>query len=170
MNFVKQSHGLGSFWREARHKKGILVSVLVAGILSACTLSASQEQALNKQTGMYLNALENKSILSIVSMTHPSFVKHVKSKGQEYFKQVFGDTSEEELLYIDPKIDQIVEDKGEIHVLYVIEKEFIKHGENHETESKIVAISKDDGQHWFYLSYSVYRNTNICKDIPRLIH
>lgn len=138
-------------------------------LLFSCSLSASQEQELSKQTGIYLDAKEKKSILVIVSKTHPSFVKYVKSKGSDYFQKVFEEEDLEDLIFIDPIIEKIETKNSKIHVLYNVKKEYIKNGENKVDELKFVAISEDDGENWFFLNNSVYKNKKICKDIERLI-
>lgn len=137
--------------------------------LVGCSLSASQEQELNRQTGIYLDAKEKNSILMIVAKTHPSFVKYAKTKGDEYFQTTFKEHGLEELIYIDPRIMKIESVDDKIHVLYEIDKEYIKNGENHHDTAKFLAISDDDGLTWYYLNYGVYTNEKICLDIPRLI-
>lgn len=137
--------------------------------LVGCSLSASQEQELNKQTGIYLDAKEKNTILMLVAKTHPSYVKYAKSKGDDYFKTTFQEHGLEELIYIDPRIIQVESKDDKIHVLYEIDKEYIKNGENHHDTAKFFAISEDDGLTWYYLNYAVYTNHKICLDIPRLI-
>ncbi|MFN5418662.1 MAG: hypothetical protein ACK5B9_16500 [Flavobacteriia bacterium] len=143
----------------------LFLSVLVA----SCSLSASQEQELNKQMGLFLDAKEKNTVLLIVSKTHPSYVKYAKSKGNFYFKEAFQEKDVEDLVYIDPIILQIESEGDKIHVLYEIEREYILNGENKEEKIKIVALSEDDGVNWYFLNYGAYMNKNICKDITRLL-
>lgn len=144
---------------------GILLLILIG-----CTLSASQEQKLNYQTGLYLNALENKSVISTVAFNHPSFVKYVKSRGNDYFKSTFSFREEEDdIVFIDPQIKQMESEGKHIQVLYSVAKEYMYHGENREDSLHFVALTEDRGSHWFFLNYRVYRNKNICPDIKRLL-
>lgn len=145
---------------------GLLLLILVG-----CTLSASQEKKLNYQLGLYLNALENKSVMNIVAFNYPSYVKYVKSKGNDYFKSTFsvGD-EEEDIVFTDPKIEAMDSEGDWIEVLYAVDKEYILHGESKRSTHRFVAVTNDDGEHWFFLNYSVYRNKNICKDVKRLLN
>jgi hypothetical protein len=149
-------------------KKSVLY-LLSLVLLGACSLSASQEQELNKQTGIYLDAHERAAILVVVSKTHPSFVKYAKSKGGNYFKSVFENEGMEELVYINPVIEKIQSQEDYLQVLYEVEKEYIRNGENHRDKSRFVALSADDGKTWYFLDYATYANKKICRDIPRLL-
>ncbi len=149
-------------------KRALFYSLFVL-LLGACSLSASQEQELNKQTGLYLDAYERNSVLVIVSKTHPSFVKYAKSKGMAYFKSVFENENREELVYINPVIQEIQRKDDYIQVLYEVDNEYIQNGENQHKKSRFVALSDDDGKNWYFLNYATYSNKKICKDIPRLL-
>ncbi len=139
-------------------------------IFTACTLSANQEQKLNKSLGLYLQSLSNKTILVQVSMCHPAFLKYIKNKGNDYFKYVFNpNEKEEELIFSDPKILQIETNNNEIHTLYSVKKEFLYEGENKIDSIKFVAISENDGENWFFVNYKMYSNKNICQEVIRLI-
>ncbi|MCE3295868.1 MAG: hypothetical protein K0R65_1582 [Crocinitomicaceae bacterium] len=149
--------------------KKTLICLLSLILLGACSLSASQEQELNKQTGIYLDAQERNALLVVVSKTHPSFVRYAKSKGESYFKNVFENEAGEELVFINPMIRKI-ESKGDhLQVLYEVEKEYIQNGENHRNSSRFVALSDDEGKTWYFLDHATYANKKICRDIPRLL-
>lgn len=149
--------------------KKIVLYIFLAVLVGACSLSASQEQELNKQTGIYLDAHERNAILVVVSKTHPSFVKYAKSKGGSYFKSVFENDQMEELVYINPMIEKIRNKGDHLQVLYKVEKEYIRNGENHRDKSNFVALSDDDGKTWYFLDYATYANKKICREIPRLL-
>ncbi|MES2589527.1 MAG: hypothetical protein V4622_11160 [Bacteroidota bacterium] len=150
--------------------KKLLIYIFLSLICTCCTLSASQEQSLNKNLGLYLQALEKKSILVQVSMYHPEFVHYIKDKGTAYFKEVFSANENEiDLLFLDPKIVKIETKDDKIHVLYKVRKEFLIEGENRVEELEFVAISEDDGENWYFVNYKMYLNKNICKKVPRLI-
>ncbi len=139
-------------------------------IFSACTLSANQEQKLNKSLGLYMQSLSNKTILHQVSMCHPAFLRYIKNKGNDFFKYVFNpNEKEEELIFSDPKILQIETNESEIHTLYSLKKEFLFEGENKIDSIKFVAISENDGENWFFVNYNMYSNKNICQEVIRLI-
>ena len=149
--------------------KKAVVYLLSVILLGACSLSALQEQELNRQTGIYLDAHERNAILIVVSKTHPSFVKYAKSKGGTYFKSVFENEGTEELVFINPVIEQIKSEREKLQVLYEVEKVYIKNGENHRNKTKFVALSEDEGKTWYFLDYPTYVNKKICRDIPRLL-
>lgn len=150
--------------------KQVILYLISVILLGACSLSASQEQELNRQTGIYLDALERNALLVMVSKTHPSFVRYAKSKGNDYFKNVFENKSSEELVFINPVIREIQNRNGHIQVLYEVEKEYIENGENHRDTSRFIALSGDDGKTWYFLDYATYKNKKICRDIPRLLN
>lgn len=150
-------------------RKNYLTLLFLVFIVVSCSLSASQEQELNKQTGLYLDAKEKNSILQIVSKTHPSFVKYAQSKGNDYFMKAFEEDAFEELTYLDPRILKIKSKGDKIQVLYEVGQEYILNGENRHVTQKLVALSDNDGESWFFLEYSAYNNEKICKEIPRLL-
>jgi hypothetical protein len=139
-------------------------------LIFSCSLSARQERTLNKSLGLYVQAIQNKTILVEVSMTHPCFLKHINSKGNEYFTYFFqNNPEEEEMLFFEPRINKI-ETKGDlIHVLYSIQKEFIYKGNNKKDSASFVAITEDDGENWFFVRKGMYSNEKICTDVPRLL-
>ena len=141
---------------------------ILSCLVFSCSLSAKQERTLNKNLGLYVQAIQSKSILVEASMTHPCFLKHIKSKGDEYFTNFF-QNNEEELVFFDPRINKIQSQKETIHVLYSIQKEFIYRGENKEDSTCFVAISEDDGESWFFVRRGMYLNEKICTEIPRLL-
>ena len=140
-------------------------------MLVSCNLTATQEQNLNEQTGRYLNALKSKSVLAIVALTYPPYVKHIQSQGDEYFKKSFSVKPwESELEFTQSKIQEIKSEGKSIHVHYLVEKEYIYDDDEFKNSPyEFVAISEDDGSHWFFLKYRVYRDKNICKELKRLI-
>lgn len=145
--------------------------ILILLLVFSCTLSASQEQELNKQTGVYLDAVEKNTSLLVIAKTHPAFVRYARDKGTDYFKTVFDASNQEQIVFSNPVMKEVkISEKGEIHVLYEIEKEYFDSGETKDATVKLVAISEDDGKTWFFLEYPLYRNRSICKDIPRLIN
>lgn len=153
-------------------KNSILFFILLIliPVFYACSLNSSQEKSLNKHFGLYIQSLRNKSTLVQVSMTHPAFVKYIKSKGNHYFKTNFSSNPKEEYPeFFYPKIEKIEFDKNNIHVLYEVQKDYIYYGENKIDSLKIVAISENDGKNWYFVNYSLYSNKDICKNVPRLL-
>ena len=150
------------------HRKLVVHGILLLFLVS-CSLSASQEQTLNKQTRLYLNAIQNRSSLVLVSMTHPLYVRYVKSKGDDYFKEIFKIPAEDENASLNPVIETIKRKNDVIHVLYTIEKNQYMNFEDANKSFKLVAISDDDGVTWSFLNYKVYQDENICKEIPRIL-
>lgn len=136
----------------------------------ACSMSATQEQELNKQTGIYLDAIEKQSYLLIVAKTHPGFVKYAKDKGDDYFKSAFENTNEEEIIFSNPIMEQVQSDANDIQVLYSIDKEYIYKGENEKQTIQLIAISEDEGKTWFFLNPAAYKNKKIKFTFPRLLN
>lgn len=151
-------------------KKTVLFGLILLLIFS-CSLSARQEQTLNKNLVLYLKSIEEQNPLVQVSFTHPEFVKYINSRGDEYFKQIFSSNTEEEYLQIlDPVMKRVVESDDQIHVLFELKKEYIYRGENKSKPFFVVAISENDGENWFFVKYSMYKNKNICKKIKRILN
>jgi hypothetical protein len=104
-------------------KKTVLFSLILL-IIFSCSLSARQEQTLNKNLVLYIKAFEEQNPLVQVSFTHPEFVKYINSKGDTYFKQIFSPNLEEEYLQVlDPVMKKVVESDDQIHVLFELKKE-----------------------------------------------
>ena len=58
-------------------------------ILAACGLTPSQEENLSRDFSKYIQSLENCQTLLEVSLTHPTVVKTIRSRGDEAFKKRF---------------------------------------------------------------------------------
>jgi hypothetical protein len=144
--------------------------VLLFLIISSCTLSAKQEQALNKSLALYVKSIEEENPLVQVSYTHPDFVAYINSKGDKYFKTIFSPKPEEiDVQFINPILKKVEKENNNLHVLFEIKKEFIYKGENKSKNCYLVAISENKGKNWFFVDLKMYRNKKICKKLKRLL-
>jgi hypothetical protein len=133
-------------------------------------MTATQEQELNKQTGIYLDAIEKESYLLVVAKTHPDFVKYAKEKGDDYFKSAFENNGEEQVIFSNPIMEQVQSDDDDIQVLYSVDKEYILKGESEKQTIKMVALSQDNGKTWFFLNPAAYKNKKIKYTFPKLLN
>lgn len=147
-------------------KKWIFGIGIFLFLLSACTLSSTQEQALNKQMGEYIDAVNGDLTLYVVARTYPAYVKHVKNQGVSQFKSTFGRDSHKAPLG-STSIKTIEKDEKQIHVLFQA-KEMDEFG-RYSIKKLFVAISENDGKDWFFIPYEAYRKKEICPGLKRLV-
>ena len=146
-----------------------IVGISVFLCLYGCSLSASQEQALNKQTGLYLNALNEGPVLAVIAKTHPEFVRYTRNQGADHFRAVFQPTGPQDVVYSDPVILQTRSSEKQIHVLYRVQCESFLDGEFRQDQVRFVAISSNDGKTWFYIPYPVYQDKKQCPGLQRIL-
>lgn len=142
------------------------ISIFV--LLAACTMSASQEEALNKQTSLYLKSLNEGAVLYAVSRTHPAYVKYVKEKGDSFFTKTFTPEPISEYSFTSPSIEHIEKKGNHIHVKFRIE-EYAYYGTTEEQKDRLIAISEDAGKTWFFMPFSIYKDKSIGKDLIRIL-
>ena len=135
-------------------------------LMAACTLNATQEQALNNGIRLYLKATNEGSILLVASKTHPAFVKYARSKGIDFFKATFKSEEANEYATSNFTIKETKAKGDQIHVLFeaVTEDYF-----STPVKKQFVAISENDGVSWFFMPYKDYQNKKICKELVRLL-
>lgn len=135
-------------------------------LLASCTLNATQEQAFSNQKAQYINAINDGSALTVVSMTYPELVAHVKQQGTESFKSTFAPESRKSTRLGAQVIQQTVKKGRKIHILFEVEVQNLN-AEN--SKEQFVGISEDNGENWFFMPYSSYRDGAVCKSLQRLI-
>ena len=69
-------------------------------IISACSLTGNQEQALNRAVTSYVDARNDAVLLSYVAFTHPNVVAYYKDKGDSLFLNKFNLNEEHNWMYI----------------------------------------------------------------------
>lgn len=139
-------------------------------IISACSLTGNQEQALNRAVTSYVDARNDAVLLSYVAFTHPNVVAYYKDKGDSLFLNKFNLNEEHNWMYIQDGNQKLIEkSSNNIHVKYsfIASNEF--EFDNGVKEIFILAISNDNGVNWFFVDEEDYTNNNIISEKDRLI-
>jgi hypothetical protein len=137
-------------------------------ILSACTLSADQEQKLNQAVSAYLHARNDCQIVNYVAFTHPSLVAKFKEEGDSVFQTKF-DCTMDSLLLEDPTIRTVEKEGNDIQVLFDITAFDEYTYQQTKEKQQLVAISSDQGKSWFFIDYGYYVDKTLLPSIKRLI-
>jgi uncharacterized protein YxeA len=69
--------------------KKCIISCTIILLLFSCSLTATQETNFNTQSAAYLKAVNSGLMLKVVTKTNPSYVKYIKTKGDEIFQKTF---------------------------------------------------------------------------------
>lgn len=138
---------------------------LLLALISSCSLTPEQEEAFSRQKGLYINSINEGSVLATVSMTYPCFVAYAKKQGPDFFRKTFHSDPEE--THIGPQFIVDTKQKGKhIHILFQAEVEL---ADKAPEVKKFTGISEDGGVNWFFMNYNDYRNKNICPQFKRLL-
>ncbi len=135
-------------------------------VLFSCSLTATQETNFNAQAANYLKAVNGGLMLKVITKTHPSYVKHIKLKGDEIFKKTFSKKNIRKERVSNIEVRQIKEKDYSIQIAFMAEsKDFF----NETIERKpYVAISENNGLDWYFVPYKVWKNKNIYLKVKRL--
>lgn len=144
------------------------IPVLFA-VLVACSLNADQEATLRTAVNEYIDAKNNNRVSMLVRMKHPEVVRFYKNKGDEAFIKHFGPEGNQ-FFYQDGSIVQVESEGNTIHVEYEYDILWEDNAEVFVDQTKVYAISVDDGKHWKFLEADEYTNDKILPDKKRLIH
>ena len=147
-------------------KKGIL-ALLLLGFTTACTMNASQEQALNSDSSKYLAAYNSGNSIRLIARTHPAYVSYIRSKGDSFFLKTFAKKRFNTEVTSHITIENLVEEKNEIQVLLNCETTNFYTGKVE--KNQVVGISKRNGLSWFFMPFSAYQNKGICPKIKRVL-
>lgn len=150
-------------------KSNLYLALAVSLLLTSCTLTAKQEEHLNKQFTSYIESNNEGIMLEAVALSHPAVVRFYKNQGDsvfmEHFKHGLSRNDETGDFIEDPIYRESKEQKNLIHRKYqlkiynseiVINPKYI-----------IFAVSEDKGDNWFFIRSEDYYNDNI-KGFKRL--
>ncbi|WP_343605883.1 hypothetical protein [Fluviicola sp.] len=130
-------------------------SFLVAVVLiCSCTISAEQENRLNKQLSKFIKAHNDNNTLEYAGLTHPLVVKYYTSLGDSSFITHFSNQSgENEVSFNDPLFRDMKSEGKWIERKYTVNKEsYEERNKNYE----LYAVSSDGGNNWFFLTEDDY--------------
>jgi hypothetical protein len=126
-----------------------LIIILLA---FSCTLSAEQENRLNKQLSKYVKSYNTNNTLEYAGLTHPAVVRYYSSLGDSDFIKHF--SNEKEVNLDNPLYRDMKSEGNWIERKYTIRKES---SEKSDSNYEIYAISSDAGNNWFFLSQEDYK-------------
>lgn len=154
--------------------KRILGALMIVPILFTfwrCSLSASQEAALNSSLSNYIQARNDCQVVGLVGFTYPELVKDFKSISDSVFKTKFDCDKSGEYYYQiqNPTLRSTVSEGKNIHVLYEFDGYGEQEDEYKKRNFKLVAISENKGENWFFISKTDYDNDTLCKQLKRLL-
>ncbi|MCR9172790.1 MAG: hypothetical protein NXI10_09875 [bacterium] len=148
--------------------KHLLFTLLLFGVLSACSLNGKQEAALNSAKLAYIEARNNNNVSLLIKLTYADAIRYYESKGDEVFKERFRPENNQ-AFYRNGTLKEVASKGNVIHVQY----EFEKITEDPTTielkRVKLYAISMDDGKHWKFLDGIEYDNPKIVPKNKKLI-
>lgn len=129
-----------------------LIIILLA---FGCTLSAEQENRLNKQLSKYVKSYNNNNTLEYAGLTHPAVVRYYSSLGDSEFIQHFSNQINEKAVSLDNPLYRDMKSEGNwIERKYTIRRET---SDKSDDDYEIYAISSDAGNNWFFLTQEDYR-------------
>lgn len=147
--------------------KKILLFLFSIIILSACTLSATQEKKLNESLSVYVNARNECLVVSYVAFTYPEIVLNYKSQSDSIFKAAF-DCNSDTLYLQDPTVRGTKKEKETIHVKYDLDVFNKNTGERQLEKHTLFAISEDNGSSWFFMNKKEYVDKTMLPNFKRL--
>lgn len=135
-------------------------------VLFSCSLTATQETNFNAQSASYLKAVNRGLMLKIITKTHPSYIKYIKSKGDEIFKKTFSKKSLRTERVSNIEVRQIKQKDYCIQIAFIAEsKDYF----NATIERKpYVAISENNGLDWYFVPYKIWKDKNVFLKVKRL--
>jgi hypothetical protein len=147
--------------------KKCIIACSIVLLLFSCSLSATQETNFNTQSAAYLKAVNSGFMLKVVSKTHPSYVKYIKSKGDQIFQKTFSKNNlgKDRITHIE--IRQIKQKEQRIQIAFISET---KDAFKQTIERKpYVAISENNGLDWFFVPYKIWKNKSILLNVNKLL-
>lgn len=130
-------------------------SFLIVLLLAfSCTLSAEQENRLNKQLSKYIKSYNNNNTLEYAGLTHPAVVRYYTSLGDSNFIQHFSNHINEKGITLDNPLFRDMKSQGKW-----IERKYTIHKDSYNESDKdyeLYAISSDSGNNWFFLTEEDY--------------
>ncbi|PWL28110.1 MAG: hypothetical protein DCO96_09030 [Fluviicola sp. XM-24bin1] len=149
-------------------KTKLLFTLLLLGVLSACSLNGKQEASLNAARMSYIEARNTNNVPLLVKLTYADAVRYYQEKGDDVFKERFRPENNQAFFRNGTLLE--VASKGDlIHVQFEFEK-IIEDATTIELKRvKLYAISIDDGKHWKFLDDIEYDNPKIIPKSKKLI-
>jgi hypothetical protein len=135
--------------------------ILFISMLQACNLNSSQEQALNKQLGLYLVYYNTNNTLSLVAKTHPCLVEFAYNSGDEKFEEIFN-PKEDVSYYTDFHLKKVSNKNEMMYVQIEVSEDY--YYQSSAGKMELIAISKDDGKNWFFIPKK-YFSKEYCKEL-----
>lgn len=151
--------------------KKLLFCFLLLILFVQCTLSAKQEASINSALSKYINARNDCQVVGLVGFTYPELVKEYKQISDSVFQFKF-DCDKNPAYYFaiqNATLRTIAQEKESIHVLYEFDGYGEKEDEFQKRNFKLVAISENNGENWYFLPWTEYTNETLCKNLKRLI-
>jgi hypothetical protein len=135
--------------------------------LFSCSLTATQETNFNTQSAAYLKAVNSGLMLKVVTKTHPSYVKYIKTKGDEIFQKTFSKKNLGKDRISSIEIRQIKQKNYNIQIAFIAQT---KDNYNETIERKpYVAISENNGLDWCFIPYKIWKNKSIFLNVNKLL-
>ncbi len=123
-------------------------------LVFSCTLSAEQENRLNKQLSKYIKSYNENNTLEYAGLSHPAVVRYYTSLGDSKFIEHFsGNIGENAVNLYNPLFKEMKSQGDWIERKYTIQKES---REESDKEYELYAISSDAGNNWFFLTEEDY--------------
>lgn len=132
----------------------VLNILIVLFLVFSCTLSAEQENRLNKQLSRYIKAYNENNTLEYAGLSHPAVVRYYTSLGDADFMKHFSNEIGENTVNLYNPLFREMKTKGDW-----MERKYTIHKESREESNKnyeIYAISSDAGNNWFFLMQEDY--------------
>lgn len=120
----------------------------------SCTLSAEQENKLNKQLSKYIKAYNTSNTLEYAGLTHPAVVRYYTTLGDSNFMQHFSNDIRGKEVNLDNVLFREMKSEGNW-----IERKYTIHKNSYRLSDKdyeIYAVSSDAGNNWFFLMEEDY--------------
>lgn len=123
-------------------------------LVFSCTLSAEQENRLNKQLSKYIRAYNENNTLEYAGLSHPAVVRHYSSLGDSNFIAHFSNKIGENSVNLYNPLFRDMKSQGDwIERKYTISKDS---PEEFDKNYELYAISSDAGNNWFFITEEDY--------------
>lgn len=153
MNFIQKKITFSHRQKQISVLK-FLSFLIVILLAAACTLSAEQENRLNKQLSKYIKSYNTNNTLEYAGLTHPAVVRYYTSLGDSNFIQHFSNNINEKAVSLyNPLFREMRSEGNWIERKYTIDKDSY---EESNSAYELYAISSDAGNNWFFLTEEDY--------------
>jgi hypothetical protein len=132
----------------------LLNFVVLLLLVFSCTLSAEQENRLNKQLSKFIRAYNENNTLEYAGLSHPAVVRYYSSMGDSNFIAHFSNKTGENSVNLYNPLFREMKSQGNW-----IERKYTIHKDSREESDKnyeLFAISSDGGNNWFFLTEEDY--------------